>query len=1137
MLRHKPGFHSALAAVLGVWCIAHALPLKAAEPDLAWSPAAFVFEPGASVRYIDFESGNDANSGTKQRPWKHHPWDNNAAGNAAACEGIHTYCFRRGVVYRGALAAKESGRPGNPIRLTVDPSWGTGRAGLYGSVQIEGGWRRCTDADCPEIPATGRGRTWYIDLGGSFAPRLLCEIRRDSVTRIPIARDPNWTTPNPDDPRSEWWELTGCILEVKVSVDSVDGFARGDRVIGTGKWADRDENRDNIAKSANAVSEVGQDYITIESAAWKKGEIRSGAKITNGRVTATVTGLSSTWENTARFVDTEHLRGKRAGYYDGATMWAEGSNMPTPYPRKVLSYHPEEHAVRAWADGLEKGPTTYCRYYLEGLPQFLDTPCEWCYVEEGDHAGRLYLRLLGDRDPNESVIEAARESLLIDIRNKSHIDISGLDLMFVNPVDSIWPSRPPLSRPYAATIHLLGNCSHINIHHCRIAHVGSGITGMPEKDGDVFDHIDVADNDLHEVDGSGIYFSPRHHWLLINRAVVRFIHLRVLRNRLRSTGSRVIEPRSRGHNTIDIQQGEMVEVAGNIVDRSWGVGIFVFGGQDFQSGFVSRPLIRTLIHHNKVTNTLLSRQDYGGIAAWQIGPSYVYSNISGNPVGYKHLHWRRFQTGEWKLGPTRRENWHRRSCYGIGIYLDGHHKGYVFNNIIWGRNNNVNDRIYNACAFNEAQGFMNTVFNNTFHRFGVGLHKGMLQHNRCFYLGNLMLDIGNYFIRHEPSDEHLEYGTLAYTRNVFHGAPFKFGRIGRLDTDENTFATLADWRRDIERRGVMVTDTGVRAEARQVRDAEGHDFRPRANSAGIDSGAKVFVPWSLYGVVGEWGFYKNRTHPDLILGENLNMNDEWVSRSMFHDIPRNNLTGHGIDASNFVPGTLENWVEGAVAFNGIDEYCDLADAELRTSYTWRNSTGGSTGTYPGGKRVTVDMASNNFLVEVVLKTKPGSTSGGIVSKCADKGYVLEVDEGGSAKMTVHFGRQRCSRRSATTINDGQWHHVIAEVDRSRPEGITVYIDGKPSNGRWLGSMDATTSLSNTANFTVGNTTPGAAGATERYLAGQVDFLRISRGTLADAETTIEELYEWEFDGPFLRDFDGRAPRGKCRDAGAVEFVH
>jgi hypothetical protein len=39
---------------------------------------------------------------------------------------------------------------------------------------------------------------------------------------------------------------------------------------------------------------------------------------------------------------------------------------------------------------------------------------------------------------------------------------------------------------------------------------------------------------------------------------------------------------------------------------------------------------------------------------------------------------------------------------------------------------------------------------------------------------------------------------------------------------------------------------------------------------------------------------------------------------------------------------------------------------------------------------------------------------------------------------------------------------------------------------------------------------------------------------AVARTTIEELYAWQFDGPFLRDFTGRKPVGERRDAGAIE---
>ena len=112
MLRNRWSLVGVGLAAATLLLIAHASTAGAAEPDLTWSPKPFAFESGASVRYIDFASGRDASPGTKERPWKHHPWDKKATGEAAACKGVHTYCFKKGVVYRGALVAKKSGKPG-----------------------------------------------------------------------------------------------------------------------------------------------------------------------------------------------------------------------------------------------------------------------------------------------------------------------------------------------------------------------------------------------------------------------------------------------------------------------------------------------------------------------------------------------------------------------------------------------------------------------------------------------------------------------------------------------------------------------------------------------------------------------------------------------------------------------------------------------------------------------------------------------------------------------------------------------------------------------------------------------------------------------------------------------------------------
>lgn len=95
------------------WQEPHAKVLS--NGNLEWAPKPFVYEKGASIRYIDFDAGDDARDGrTQQTAWKHHPWDANAAGAAKISDGVDTYVLKGGVVYRGALKAGESVRRAVP---------------------------------------------------------------------------------------------------------------------------------------------------------------------------------------------------------------------------------------------------------------------------------------------------------------------------------------------------------------------------------------------------------------------------------------------------------------------------------------------------------------------------------------------------------------------------------------------------------------------------------------------------------------------------------------------------------------------------------------------------------------------------------------------------------------------------------------------------------------------------------------------------------------------------------------------------------------------------------------------------------------------------------------------------------------
>ena len=169
--------------------------------DLQWKPYPFVFRKGSSLRYIDFESGDDRNSGeSADQAWKHHPWDANATSFAGICTGIHTYVFKRGATYRGRLVARDDGRAKEPIVLTSDPAWGTGDAELVGSERIEK-WERGGTAEMPDAD-----RVWHADL--DFAPRAVWLVSEKGVERLALARTPNWRIDNWADIHGQWatWE-------------------------------------------------------------------------------------------------------------------------------------------------------------------------------------------------------------------------------------------------------------------------------------------------------------------------------------------------------------------------------------------------------------------------------------------------------------------------------------------------------------------------------------------------------------------------------------------------------------------------------------------------------------------------------------------------------------------------------------------------------------------------------------------------------------------------------------------------------------------------------------------------------------------------------------------------------------------
>jgi len=327
----------------------------------------------------------------------------------------------------------------------------------------------------------------------------------------------------------------------------------------------------------------------------------------------------------------------------------------------------------------------------------------------------------------------------------------------------------------------------------------------------------------------------------------------------------------------------------------------------------------------------------------------------------------------------------------------------------------------------------------------------------------------------------------------------------------------------------MAAQVGTMSAQPLLRDAAVHDFRPSPDSASRGQGAKVFVPWSLYQTVAEWNFTPIAGDPTRILDEHWCMPAYYTGRDNYYKFVTYPLKGVNVSLADYQQGPLENWTSGALHFNGRDQYALLTHEEIDREVTMIAGRGnaGERRTITGDALINPQIRNSNFLIEMYFKTAPGAKDATLMQKMADAGWALTLNASGGVTLSAKSGAVSANLSSHRAVNDGQWHHVIAEADRAA-KTLAIYIDGKQDNtGVGIGPE---VSLANTADLFVGGTPQG------RDLAGAIDFARLARGTLSDSKTSIEELYSWEFDGPFLRDFLGqkRPADGGC--AGAIDVA-
>ncbi len=1083
--------------------------------DLQWAPEPFEYQPGKVVRYIDFQGGNDANPGTKAQPWKHHPWDTQATGKAAEASGVDTYVFKGGVMYRGTLNAAESGKPGRPIRLTADPSWGEGMPWIVGSIRLADKWVPASRVDAPshlpepekvyalDLKALGMtaeddgrhrvlSRLSHADRMGRVSTPwhgLFIIGPEGSVTRAHLARDPNWQRPNSQFAMEHWHQWKGM-----VQVQDTQG------------------NRYSIPQA-------------------------------------------------------DYFKDKPQGYFTGGYIWSQyPSFMGTPTPKHIpetkpakknigeMPYHRPE--VGGLSVGLPGGVARGVRFMVENLPQLLDSANEFYYDET---TGLLLFRPEEGVDPNSLHMEFVASTGLVHIREVKHIELSGLRFAFAE----------------GRTIQIQNLASDITITNCYFhdlteVAIDAYIKGNAEVGG--FEDLRVTDCRFENIWETAIRMSGG------NQGIQEWVDSRgrlgrveILRNYCYETGMRHRGALQSNVPTISLRHVALAHVAGNIIHRSFGSGIVLFGGKEGNLGtYRGRggqiPLIRIFVHHNKTLHTAMGVNDYGGLALWQGGPMYAYCNNVGSSVGYM------------PGGITMFGGGGKPTTLSYPVYLDGAYKIYLFNNAVWGATTDESHPYHTRTSgYFMVFGFLNQFTNNTIYRArsGVGGSSG----NRCDVISNVFSEISTKFLHNNRfGDPSLVGGgddatsgvkgvpSLAFADNIFHGQaeggellkqrydqqnqprlnianeikaptiqqlaeqmqnyPIRFGRLGR----------------SVEQRPIVGSDAAVIEEASEV------DFRLRDNSAARDNGSIYFVPFSLYATVGEWHFTENRASPDVVVDYHWYFSEAHLHRSMYEQVPAFDLKLSATQLDDYVPSPWETWAKGAIRFDG-KRFGSVSDREMREDFVfttdnprrtrrymkgkkegfWKVSVEGRKHTYtlPAEKRQTLNVGASNLLLEAQVKVKAGHVGGAIVSKFDGKtGYQLDIDSSGKARFLLAGKGRLSTLASKAAINDGRWHHILAEVDRSSGK-MTVYIDGKVSSKGQCALGDGV-SLDNTVDFQIGKGSESGS-----LFVGDIDFLRVCKGTLADSRTDIDELYQWQTNGPWKFDMAGQTPAGP-RDAGALE---
>ena len=177
------------------------------------------------------------------------------------------------------------------------------------------------------------------------------------------------------------------------------------------------------------------------------------------------------------------------------------------------------------------------------------------------------------------------------------------------------------------------------------------------------------------------------------------------------------------------------------------------------------------------------------------------------------------------------------------------------------------------------------------------------------------------------------------------------------------------------------------------------------------------------------------------------------------------------DAEPLIPQTALMGMSKPMVFDGIDDYLEVADNAAH------------------------DMGTGDFSISAWIRINDSTTNNGIITKSqSDDGtaprWYLQVATNGTLLMNVLDASNEMEQSSTFTVHDGNWHHVVAVIDRGT--GVTFYKDGGNTDSN--ADTDATGTVDNNGKLRVGIHVTGTL-----YFAGDINELAIWKDALTLAE--------------------------------------